>query len=271
VIFAILPARRAAIQLCVVLLSGVGAILPSAAADLAPGGTAGVRHVVDGDTVIIDPPRDGATQIRLVGIQAPKLPLGRPNFPKWPLADEAKSLLEQLTLGRAVSLSYGGRRKDRHGRLLAHLHVGGTWVQGALLEAGLARVYSFPDNRAVVPDMLALERKARAQRRGIWSDPFYAIRTPESVAPDIGSFQVVEGRVADVAVVRGRAYLNFGVNWRTDFTVSLAPRVARLFAREGVDIRTYQGKVVRVRGWVKEYNGPMIETTHPEQIEVVAP
>ena len=45
------------------------------------GGPATVVAVVDGDTVVLD---DGR-QVRLVGIQAPKLPLGRRNFRKWPL------------------------------------------------------------------------------------------------------------------------------------------------------------------------------------------
>jgi micrococcal nuclease len=125
---------------------------------LESGGTARVVAVVDSDTVILDDSR----QVRLVGIQAPKLPLGRPSFAKWPLADEAKSALEDLVLGRRVSLGYGGETVDRHDRLLAHLFTeDGTWVQGALLAAGFARVYSFPDNRALVRDMLLHERNSR--------------------------------------------------------------------------------------------------------------
>ena len=38
---------------------------------------------------------------------------------------------------------------------------------------------------------------------------------------------------------------------------------------EGIDIAAYAGKRVRVRGWVARYNGPMIEATHPEQIEIL--
>jgi micrococcal nuclease len=29
------------------------------------------------------------------------------------------------------------------------------------------------------------------------------------------------------------------------------------------------GKTIRVRGWVRNYNGPLIEITHPQQIEVL--
>ncbi len=63
--------------------------------------------------------------------------------------------------------------------------------------------------------------------------------------------------------------MNFGSNWRTDFTLSLAPKMARLFRREGIDPEIMQGKRTRMRGWLKSFNGPMIKITHPEQIEVL--
>ncbi|MEE8394009.1 MAG: thermonuclease family protein, partial [Rhodospirillales bacterium] len=49
---------------------------PALASALEKGETATVREVVDGDTVVL---ADGR-QVRLTGIQAPKLPLGRAGF-----------------------------------------------------------------------------------------------------------------------------------------------------------------------------------------------
>ena len=71
-------------------------------------------------------------------------------------------------------------------------------------------------------------------------------------------------------MVRGRAYLNFGPDWRSDFTVSAASAARRLFERDGHDLIALEGRIIRVRGWIKWWNGPMIELTHPEQIEVLA-
>jgi len=257
---------------CLLTFLVVVATAPAlAAGGLEKGESARVRAVVDGDTVVLDHEIDGAAQVRLVGIQAPKLPLGRPDFPVWPLAEEAKQVLETLVLGKTVTLSYGGRRMDRHGRLLAHLHDdAGTWIQGELLRLGMARVYSFPDNRAVVSDMLALEGAARAAGTGIWGDPFYAVRGAGAAGGFTGTFQLVEGRVADAAKVRSRVYLNFGPDWRTDFTISIAPRAMRLFRKADLDPLALKGRRVRVRGWLRDYNGPLIEATHPEQIEVAA-
>lgn len=229
-------------------------------------GSGRVIEVVDGDTVKLDSGRE----VRLVGIQAPKLPLGRRGFAEWPLAGEAKAKLESLFARKAVTLHFGGAREDRHGRLLAHLTgEGGTlWAQGEMLKAGLARVYTFTDNRAVAADMLALEREARAARRGIWRNPYYRIREPEETRRDIETFQIVEGRVLQAAMTRDRAYLNFGPDYRTDFTVAIARRDLKLFGR-AFDPKALEGKTIRVRGWVKSLNGPMIEATHPEQIEVL--
>lgn len=229
-----------------------------------------VASIVDGDTLRLT---EGA-EIRLVGIQAPKLPLGRRNFRTWPLAEESKRALTALTAGRRLLLSYGGRRIDRHGRLLAHLTLAdgadaGLWVQGALLDKGMARVYSFPDNRSRVAEMLSRERAARAAKLGIWAHPFYAIRAPETAARHIGTFQLVEGRIVGTATLRGRGYLNFGDNWKTDFTVSISPRALRQRWQGGPAIAALEGKRVRVRGWLKSYNGPLIEATHPEQIEIL--
>ncbi len=242
--------------------------LPAAADALKAGPTATVARVVDGDTVVLSQPALGATQVRLVGIQAPKLPLGRLNFPTWPLAEESKRALAALVTGKTLTLSFGGADLDRHGRLLAHLHdASGQWVQGEMLRAGMARVYSFADNRALVAEMLALEREARAARRGIWGHPFYAVRAADALDRDIGTFQVVEGRVRKAAKVKGTVYLNFGDDWRSDFTVVIDAEARRLFRKAGVDPEAYEGKSVRVRGWLKLFNGPMIQATHPEQIE----
>ena len=186
----------------VLLLLLLAAASPALAEEaFRPGGEALVNAVVDGDTVVLESAVMGANQVRLVGIQAPKLPLGRKNFPTWPLAAESKKALENLALGKTVTLSFGGSDKDRYGRLLAHLHrPDGTWVQGEMLKKGMARVGR----------MLALESEARAAQRGIWGLRFYAVRTPRELFSWIGTLQLVEGKVLKAARIKGRVYFNFG-------------------------------------------------------------
>lgn len=232
---------------------------------LKAGGSAMAIEVIDGDTLTLDDGRE----VRLVGLQAPKLPLGRRGFKTWPLAGDAKAALERLALGRRLTLYFGGRETDRHRRLLAHLTDSetGRWIQGAMLAQGMARVYTFEDNRSAIAEMLAIERAAREAKRGIWSHPYYAIRTPETVARDADSFQLVEGTVRDVAERKGKTFLNFGADWRSDFTVLVESRDAKAFRAAGMALKDLEGRSIRVRGWIKSWNGPLIEATHPEQIE----
>ena len=141
-------------------------------------------------------------------------------------------------------------------------------MQGELLRDGMARVYTFPYNRGRVPEMLSFEKTARTARRGLWALAYYRIRPSDDLRRDIGTFQVIEGIITKVAVVRGRAYLNFGQNWRIDFTISISPIWMRRHWRIGQPVADYKGRKVHVRGWLKSYNGPLIEATHPEQIEI---
>ena len=249
-------ARFAVVFLLVLTVTMAGAASEPAVplpAGLSLDAEARVVEVIDGGTVLLD---DGET-VRLAGIEA--------------LAESARQTLARLVHGRRVGLAVGGVPRDRYGRLRAHLvrSDDGTWIQGALLAEGLARVHSLVDDRAMVAEMLVIERRARAARLGIWSQPRYRVRAASEADASLRSFQLVEGRVKAAAVVRGRGYLNFGDDWREDFTVSIGPRDRRRFEAEGIAIEDYEGRLVRVRGWVDSFNGPMIEATHPEQIEVL--
>ena len=263
-------ARFAAVFLLFFTVPVVGVASGSAdplPADLALDREAGVVEVIDGSTVLLD---DGET-VRLAGIEAPKRASGDAASGAALLAEKARQTLARLVHGRRVGLASGGIPRDRYGRLRGHLvrSEDGTWIQGTLLAAGLARVHSLVDDRTAIHEMLAIERRARAARLGIWSEPRYRVRAAATADDGLGSFQLVEGRVRAAAVVRGRGYLNFGDDWREDFTVSIAPRDRRRFEAAGIAVEDYEGRLVRVRGWVDSFNGPMIEATHPEQIEVL--
>lgn len=242
-----------------------------ACADLVPGLEARVVAVTDGDTVILD----SGDKVRLIGLQAPKLPLGRPDFEAWPLADEAKSYLEELSLGEQVSVRFGGAEQDRHGRVLGHMFIGDdeVWAQQEMLRAGLARVYSFADNRSCLEELYRTEAVARAERAGIWADPYYVIGQadrPDTVMALEGEYALIEGRVLNADLSGSRVYLNFGRDWDTDFTAVIERSALRMFEADGADPLALADALVRVRGWVEDWNGPRIEITHPEQIEVLA-
>lgn len=254
------------------LMMGLTMNFSAACEGLRDGPKGEVISVTDGDTIVLD----SDVRVRMIGIQAPKLPLGRDGFETWPMADEAKTLLENLVLGQQVQVRYGGQEMDRHGRVLGHVFVGENevWTQGAMLEAGLARVYSFFDNRFCLDELYKLEAQARVDRIGIWDgDPFYAIRRgdqPAKLLDQLDRYEIVEGRIVNADRAGSRVYLNFGTYWKEDFTLVIERKALRLFEQKGIDPLTLEDALVRVRGWIDQRDGPRIEITHPEQIEVLA-
>lgn len=231
-------------------------------AELEAGGRARVAEVIDGDTIRL---ADGR-KVRLAGVNAPEI--AHEDQAEEPFGEAAKAALTDLLAGREVELRYGGARQDRYGRTVAHLlRDDGLWLEGEMLARGMARTYSFADNRALVAEMLAAEAQAREAGRGLWRDPAYRVRKPDEAGAFIDSFQLVQGRVKQAAKVKGQIFLNFGADWRSDFTVHIPHEAMPLF--RNADPKAWEGRTIRVRGWLRSFNGPLIEASHPEQIEVL--
>lgn len=87
------------------------------------------------------------------------------------------------------------------------------------------------------------------------------VLTPDDLASHEGAFVVVKGRVKSTFRTREDLYLNFGENYKTDFTVRIPKRAWKAFG-------DMEGKEIVVRGIVREYNGPIIVVDRREQIYV---
>jgi micrococcal nuclease len=240
---------------------------PAPVAGVPPGLDAGARAlvttVVDGGTFAL---ADGRT-VRLAALDMPRPAAGsRRDL----AAAQAKEALAALVAGREVALSLAAQPVDRYGRTLAHVvDPHGRWVQAEMVTRGLARVAVFPGERTGLPELLALEAAAREARRGLWAMPEFRIVDAGQAMRHVDTFQLVEGRVKQVEQRGGRTYLNFGDDWRSDFTVLMPAAIRRQVAAAGLDPSRYEGKMVRVRGWIRSRNGPLIELVQPEQIEVL--
>ncbi len=167
---------------------------------------------------------------------------------------------------------------DRHGRIIALARCGeGESLQARLVRAGLARVEGRAWAQEGLAPLLALEAEARSAARGGWSGDAWlggrVVWTPSDLrfeGPRDG-FVLVEGRVREVTTVGGRIYLNFGEDWRRDTTAQLPTRQRRSFTAAGRDPDRLEGALLRIRGWLYALNGPMIDLTHPDQIELLEP
>ncbi len=202
--------------------------------------------------------------VRLAGLNIPPV--------EAPFAENARAALDALVRDRDVTLRAAGDRRDRRGRTVAHVWTdSGDWVQGALLSAGLARVETAPGAAELAVDMLAAEQAARAAGRGLWADPDWSVMGPDpyALAQRLDTFQIVEGIVVETAETRDFAYLNFGLDYRTDFTVSIRLRDLDDLREERLDPMALAGARIRVRGYVHAVNGPMIDLDHAAQIEIL--
>ena len=189
------------------------------------------------------------------------------------LAIQAIDILRREVKGKKVELRQSGRARDRYNHLLAHAYgQDGKWLQGFLLQAGLARSYSYADNHICMNNMLALEADARREQRGLWR---YRIFQPQKASQHKQlmrkhyRFTLVEGEVRKVASVKKWVFLNFGDNWRDDFTIAIERKYKRKIEKSGLNFDSLRGKKIRVRGWVERWNGPLIKVTHKEQIELL--
>ncbi len=248
-------------------------VQPALACSLPEGPARAVVAVIDGDTLLLD----DQSKLRLIGALRPAPPTPDTLDADWPPAAIAKDALERFTTGQSLLLEQDQRTTDRYGQQLAQAFVvgeaGGYWLQGRMVEEGLARAYSFPDNRGCAAELIALEAKAREAHRGLWANAAYATRATDATREllrYVGSYQLVEGAIVDAVASKGRVYLDFGADWKTDFTAAVDPAARKQFETAGLDLTTLKGHRIRVRGWIEAVAGPQIRVTHPEQIEIIA-
>jgi micrococcal nuclease len=211
-----------------------------------------VAQARSGDVLILD---DGL-EIRLAGLDAPN--------GDEPLAAEARGALSQLAQGRQVRLFYGGLKRDRYERALAHVRLadGRAWLQGRLLEAGWARVRTYSDNRAMAAEMLQAEARARVAGRGLWALDRYRVLLPPECRGRFG-FQIAEGRAAGVREAGGAARLEFAGD---GLAVDIPVFARSDFEAAGLAPDTLTGRLLRVRGIL---NGGLMRLDHPEAMELL--
>ncbi|MEM9627778.1 MAG: thermonuclease family protein [Pseudomonadota bacterium] len=197
-------------------------------------------------------------EICLAGIRAPMAP----NVRGWRAAWQR--LVEDVDLFQRTDRP---DEHDRYGCVFARLeNVDGVPLQELLLTAGWALVdpLSGVDQVSDIDAMLSLEDRARAAKQGMWKAISSRPKAADDLSDWIGTRQLVEGRVRRVSETKRYVYLNFGNDWRTDFTTRLD---RKMIQKTGFDAEALDGKRLRVRGVLVESRGPLIDITHLKQIE----
>ncbi|MBV8536721.1 MAG: thermonuclease family protein [Alphaproteobacteria bacterium] len=225
---------------------------------IAAGGAAAIAGTIDGETLrLVD-----GRELRLAGIG---VPLSAPA-----VADEARQALAALADQHEAQIYYEERRNDRYGRIVAHLVISpDLWLEAELVGRGLARVETTRDTAAAAADLLAIEAAARAARRGLWMLRDYRVRDAGELGRWRDSFQIVAGRIAAGHKSPGRMWLEFAGARGRALELEIPSAANRPFRAAGLDPSSLIGVDVRVRGWLRWQDGPIIEVDHPAQIELI--
>lgn len=157
--------------------------------------------------------------------------------------------------------------RSRYGCVRATIeNADGVLLEHALLTAGWATVdpVTVSDENHDFDLMLALEAEARKAGRGMWKESEASPKEADDLSAWIGTRQLVEGRVRRIYSNDRYAYLNFGADWRTDFTVRLGRKMIDSIQ---FDLASLDGKRLRIRGVLEESRGPLIHISNIKQIE----
>lgn len=126
-----------------------------------------VVSVVDGDTIVVSPGKDGERHIRYLGIDTPE------RFE--PYSDKARKMNRSLVYNKSVRIETAFRRDDVYYRVLGFIFVHAesgqeVMVNLRLVEEGLAWLYPTDmQNTPYYDKFLSAQSNAIAKRINLWS------------------------------------------------------------------------------------------------------
>lgn len=221
-----------------------------------------VHSIIDGDTIRLADDR----RVRLIGMNAPEMGgCGRSAEPYAVKAKRRLSALIKANNGK-VGLLVGEQKRDRYGRVLAHLYDRhGANLEAQLVSEGLAYHVVVAPNVALADCLAQVEQQARQQRLGLWAKAQF---TPAQQL-NTGGFTLLEGRIQTVQRNRGGVWLELGHS----VSVNIPKSALQYFKPE--QFEQWRGRKLNTRGWVSERKGQLkkyakwrVTVSHPSMLEL---
>ncbi len=226
-----------------------------------------VTEVIDGDTVRL---ADG-NLVRYIGVDTPEVRIredGKFVYSPQPFALQAKEFNRRLVEGKFVRVEFDVGKTDKYGRLLGYCFQGDKFINAELIKEGYAVVYTWPPNVKYADLFYNLQKEARENKKGLWGS--YDVIPSEEASRYINQIRTVRGRVVNTYRSEKVVYLNFGNDYRRDFTVVIFRNSWNQFRNAGIDpVVFYSGKTVEVTGRIRSYNGPEIIVSSPREIRIL--
>lgn len=127
-----------------------------------------------------------------------------------------------------------------------------------ILQKGLAQLETED------PSLAPAEAAAMTAQAGLWNLPCCRLLSADEASRRHDEWRVVQGKVAAVSLQAHAAYVNFGKDWKEDFTLSLSPTLARRLGAENWEERT-----LLARGWLTLSGGGLIAVNNTAQIRLL--
>jgi micrococcal nuclease len=210
--------------------------------------------------------------LRYIGIDTPEVNIKKDNrfqYSPQPYSLEAKEYNRHLVEGKVVKVEFDLNKYDKYGRLLGYCFVEDIFVNAKLIEEGYAVLYTYPPNVKYADLFVNLQNQARDKKKGLWAS--YSLIEASEAHLYINQIRRVRGKVLSTYESDKCVYLNFGRDYKSDFTVVIFKNSLSAFQSININpVDSYRGKTVEVTGRIKEYNGPEIIVNSPYEIEVVS-
>ena len=220
-----------------------------------------VRYVIDGDTVVLA----GGGKVRLIGIDTPEL--GHDGTVDQPYARQAREFLVALLRQPRgqIHLVYDRQRRDRYGRLLAHLFLpDGTSIEARILARGLATPLVIPPNVGFLGCYQGQSQQAMDAGTGLWSLPQYRPTPVSALTGTERGYHRVRGKITHIGDSRTSVWLDMGRR----LGLRIVKTDLQYFAN--LHIETFAGRTVEARGLIYQQNGQLrIRIRHPVNIRLL--
>ena len=217
-----------------------------------------VKRVYDGDTLLLT----NRQKIRLLGINTPEVE-SRGKLEEVG-GEVAKQWLKNALEIETIHLEMDVEKKDKYGRLLAHVFTSkNVHINVELLRLGLAVLSIYPPNLNYLEAFIAAQNSAETAKRGIWGNPAYAIKSVDELnRSNYKGWQRLTGAVKKIKT--GRKYISLRLS--KNFEIKIQKSSLALFP----ELKTYQDKTLEVRGWPsrrgKRYS---LFVRHPSAIKII--
>lgn len=225
--------------------------------------SAAVSRIVDGDTVVLE----NQQHVRLIGLDTREMNSSNKQDRLW--AQRATDALETMLQNRSVTLLAGADRKDRHGRLLAHLQLAdGSDAAQRLLAEGLAVAVAVGANTACADANLVIETKARADDQGLWKHKGLWWSDQQARLAKARGFYLIRSMVTKV-FKRGNK-----INLLLDNGLTIKPGKSWPLNRHNTAtlLNGLEKKTIEVRGWLSgRSTSPELTLHHPANMTIVRP